>query len=357
MEQLRMDVNVARDFVERAMMGYGFSRQDAEVTADVLLTADLYGIQSHGIHRLVRYAGAIREGSIDPGAVEQVVFETPLSAVWDAPRTLGQAVAHRGMQTAIEKARQHGFGIVTVRGSNHYGIAGYYTRMALEADMMGLCMTNTEAIGIPTYGKKAMLGTNPIAVAMPADPVPFWYDAATTVVTRGKLEVYNKAGKPLPRGWAADETGAACTDGNHVLDNIIGKTGGGIFPLGGWSEETGSHKGYGLGVIVEMMTAVIAGGTTAPSVKHSGNADTSFTFAALDYGLFGDKKAIRQRMSNFLRELRESPKADGQTRIYTHGEKELESAERLTREGIPVNARTLEEMRQIAAEVGIEANF
>lgn len=357
MSDVRLPVELAREFVESAMKGYGFSAKDAAITADVLLTADLYGIQSHGVNRMVRYAGAIREGSIDPKARETVVFETPLSAVWDAPRTLGQSVAYRGMEKAIEKAREHGFGIVTVRGSNHYGIAGYYTHMALEADMIGLCMTNTEAIGIPTYGKKAMLGTNPIAVAMPADPVPFWYDASTMVVTRGKLEVYTKAEKPLPSGWAADENGRDCSDGGRVIQNIIDKAGGGIFPLGGASEETGSHKGYGLAMIVEMMTSVIAGGTTAPHVKHSGNADTSFTFAALDYGMFGDKAAIKTRMSSLLQEMRESPKADGQARIYTHGEKEVESTERLTREGIPVNEKTLEEMRAIARELGLPERF
>ena len=355
MSDLRLNVEAARSFVERAMVGYGFSAEDAAITADVLLTADLYGIQSHGIHRLMRYADAVREGSIDPRAEVTVRFETPLSAVWDAPRTLGQSVAYRGMATAIEKAKAHGFGIVTVRGSNHYGIAGYYTRMALKADMIGLCMTNTEAIAIPTHGKKAMLGTNPIAVAMPADPVDFWYDAATTVVPRGKLEVYHKAGKPLPSGWTADENGIDCQDGGRVLKNIIAKAGGGIFPLGGFSEETGSHKGYGLGIIVEMMTAVLAGGTTSPNVKRSGNADTSFTFAAMDYGMFGDKAEIKARMSALLQELRESPLADGQTRIYTHGEKEAENAKRYMEEGIPVNAKTLDEMREIAAELGIEA--
>ena len=357
MENLRMDVSKARNFVERAMVGYGFTPEEGRITADVLLTADLYGIQSHGIHRMMRYANAIREGSIDPKAAVTTLFETPISAVWDAPRTLGQSVAHRGMETAIKKANEHGFGIVTVRGTNHYGIAGYYTRMALEADMIGLCLTNTEAIAIPTYGKKAMLGTNPIAIAMPADPVVFWYDAATTVVPRGKLEVYAKAGKPIPSGWAADENGADCSDGSRVIQNIIDKAGGGIFPLGGFSEETGSHKGYGLGIVVEMLTSVISGGSSSPHVKHSGNADTSFTFAALDYGIFGDKREIKARMSRLLEELRESPKADGCDRIYTHGEKEIENAVRYEKEGIPVNPKTLDELKEIATELGIEADF
>jgi LDH2 family malate/lactate/ureidoglycolate dehydrogenase len=266
---------------------------------------------------------------------------------------MGQIVAIRAMQMAIARARSHGFGAVAVRGTNHFGIAGYYTSLAARQDLLGLCLTNTEAIAVPTHGKQAMLGTSPIALCMPADPVPFWYDAATTVVTRGKLEVHNKKEMALPAGWAADENGQDCLDARHVLENIIGKRGGGIFPLGGRLEETGSHKGYGLGLIVELLTAIFAGGTTAPHVRNSGNADTSFCCWAIDYGLFGDKADIRGRMSTLLQELRDSPKADGCARIYTHGEKELESVEQIRRSGIPVNDKTLAELRQIGAQLDL----
>ena len=340
--------------IEKIYQQSGFTARQSAAITENLLRADLYGIESHGISRLIRYDLAMQEGSIDPKAGYSVVHETPVSAVWDAPRSMGQVVATQAMEQAIEKARLHGLGAVCVRGSNHYGIAGYYTKMACDADLLGMCMTNTEAIAIPTGGKKAMLGTSPIAIAMPADPVPFWYDAATTVVTRGKLEVYNKTGKPLPTGWAADETGADCDDAARVLDNIVGKRGGGIFPLGGFSEMTGSHKGYGLGVIVELFTAIFAGGTTSPHVKNSGNADTSFCFWALDYGLFGDKKEIRARMSTLLQQLRDSPKADGCTRIYTHGEKEFESEAQKRVYGIPVNEKTFGEIQQIARRHGID---
>lgn len=331
----------------------GFPAQDSALAADVLLTADLYGIESHGVQRMIRYYNAIREGSIRPDAKIEVIHSTPLSAVLDAPCTMGQVAASCGMNMAIEKAKASGFGIVCVRGSNHYGIAGYYTLMAAQQDLIGLCMTNTEAIAMPTGGRKAMLGTSPIALCMPADPVPFWYDAATTVVTRGKLEVYNKKQAPLPYGWAADEDGLPCQDAARVLENIIGKRGGGIFPLGGADEQTGSHKGYGLGVIVELFTAIAAGGTTSPHVKNSGNADTSFCFWAIDYGLFGDKREMKARMSNLLQELRESPRAEGCERIYTHGEKEFESKTRMLKDGVPVNEKTLAELVQIGRALGL----
>lgn len=353
MAYINLDVNSVRSFCEAVFQKRGFTKEESADITDVLITADLYGIESHGIQRLIRYHNAIEEGSVVTDANIELVHETPVSAVFDAPKSMGQVVGKKGMELAIEKAKKCGIGAVVVRGSNHYGIAGYYTKMAADADLLGICMTNTEAIAIPTNGKKAMLGTSPIAVCMPAYPVNFWFDVATTVVTRGKLEVYNKLESPLPNGWAADETGADSSDAKRVLNNIIGKLGGGIFPLGGAGELTGSHKGYGLGIIVELFTSIFAGGTTSPHVKNSGNADTSFCFWAIDYGIFGDKKEIKERMSTLLRELRESPKADGCDRIYTHGEKELESMEQKLKDGIPVNTKTLEELKMIGKTLGI----
>ncbi len=354
MGYVNLNVDSVRKYCERIFEKRGFSMEESRDITDVLLTADLYGIESHGIQRLIRYHNAIEEGSILIDAKPELVYETPISAVFDAPKTMGQIVGKMGMELAIEKAQKSGIGAVVVRGSNHYGIAGYYTKMAAKKDLLGICMTNTEAIAIPTNGKKAMLGTSPIALCMPAEPVDFWYDVATTVVTRGKLEVYNKKEAPLPHGWAADETGADSEDAARVLKNIIGKLGGGIFPLGGSSELTGSHKGYGLGIIVELFTSIFAGGTTAPHVKNSGNADTSFCFWAIDYGIFGNKKEIKDRMSLLLRELRESPKADGCSRIYTHGEKELESLTDKLKNGIPVNDKTIDELKKIGQSVGLD---
>ncbi len=354
MAYLNLKAEGVRKFCEDVFTKKGFTPEESADITDVLLMADLYGIESHGVQRLIRYFLAMEEGSIDTKAKAEIVHQTLVSAVIDAPKTMGQVVAKNAMNMAIDMAKEHGIGMVCVRGSNHYGIAGYYTKMAAEADMIGISMTNTEAIAIPTYGKKAMLGTSPIAVCMPADPVDFWFDAATTVVTRGKLEVYRKKEAPLPAGWAADENGIDCDDSNRVLTNIIGKLGGGIFPLGGCSEETGSHKGYGLGMIVELFTSILAGGTTSPHVKNSGNADTSFCLMAIDYGIFGDKKEIKERMSTLLRELRESPKADGCDRIYTHGEKEAESTEDKLKNGIPVNDKTYDEMKKIGASLGLD---
>ena len=343
-----------RSFGEAVFQAAGYSAEQSADIVDVLLTADLYGIESHGVQRLIRYYQAMQEGTIRPDAGFTIVHESPISAVIDAPFTMGQVMGKYGMRLAMDKARTTGIGMVVVRRTNHYGIAGYYASMAAEQDMIGSSLANTEAIMIPTHGRKAMLGTNPIAVCMPADPVPFWYDAATTVVTRGKLEVYDKRREPLPAGWAADEEGRDCSDAGHVIRNIIGKAGGGILPLGGLDEHSGSHKGYGLAMIVELLTAIVGGGTTGPHVQRSGNTDTTFTLWAIDYGVFGDKAEIRDRMSTLMQELRDSPKAAGQDRIYIHGEKERESRLAMLRDGIPVQEATLEEMRMIGRELGVE---
>ena len=204
-----------------------------------------------------------------------------------------------------------GFGAAVVRNSNHFGVGGYYAMMAEREDMLGMCFTNTQAICVPTFGREVMLGTNPIAFAMPADPIPMLYDVATTVVPRGKLEVYAKQGKPMPLGWAVDENGKDTSDAKRVIDNINAKAGGGILPLGGSSPATGSHKGYGLALIVEILSSIIAGGATSNHVSKNGLGDTSQSFFALDYGMFGDKAAMRESLSTLLQELRDSAKAEG----------------------------------------------
>jgi LDH2 family malate/lactate/ureidoglycolate dehydrogenase len=243
--------------------------------------------------------------------------------------------------------------MVTVRNSNHYGVAGYYSRMAAAEGLIGMSMTNTEAIMVPTFGKQAMLGTNPIAFAMPADPVAFSFDAATTVVPRGKLEVYVKRGNGLPLGWALDENGHDSNEPDRVLSNIINKTGGGILPLGGSGELTSGYKGYGFAMLCEIATAILSGGTTSNYIyKTPGRSNIAQCFIAIDYGMFGDKKAIEASLSKYLDEIRNSAKADGQDRIYIQGEKEAEAKERVMKEGVYLNDKTYAEMQMIGEYTG-----
>ena len=345
-----------KEFCIHVFEGYGFSENDSCQITDVLLEADLRGIESHGIQRLIRYHKEITEGMVKIHAVPEVVFETPLSAVIDGHDAMGQVLGIQAMKLAIKKAEKSGFGMVTVRNSNHYGVAGFYTRMAVEKGMIGLSMTNSEAIMVPTFGKQAMIGTNPIAFAMPAEPVNFAFDGATTVVPRGKLEVYVKRGSGLPLGWALDEKGEDSDDADKILKNIISKAGGGILPLGGSGEITSGYKGYGFGLICEIATAILSGGTTSNYVyKTPGRSNIAQCFIALDHGLFGNKMEIEASLSKYLQEIRDSDKAYGCERIYIHGEKSEESRLRVMNEGVSLNEKTYDEMKMIGNYTGAES--
>lgn len=327
-----------------AFQKFGFKQDEAQIITDVLLMSDLYGIESHGMQRLTRYHKSIEKGMILVDAQPEVVFETPVSAVIDGHDGMGQIIGHKAMEMAIEKAKKSGIGMVLVRNSNHYGIAGYYAKMACDQGLIGISCTNTNPIMVPTYGRTAMLGTNPIALAMPAQPYDFFFDASTTVVTRGKLEVYNKLGKPLPDGWALDKDGHPSNDAADVLGNIAAHKGGGIMPLGGSTEKLGSHKGYGYAMLCEIFSSIMSLGTTSDKTGTGGRGLICHGFMAIDPAIFGDAEAIKAHLSDYLQQLREAPKAEGQTRIYTHGEKEVEAEKNMRKNGIPVNDNTMVEV-------------
>lgn len=341
-------------FCTDAFLKFGFSEEESDIIVDVLLTSDLYGIESHGMQRLVRYHKGIEKGLIKVDAKPEVVFETPVSAVIEGHDGMGQLIGHKAMTIAIEKAKKVGMAVVTVRNSNHYGIAGYYAKMACKEGLIGMSMTNSEAIMVPTFGKLAMLGSNPIAVAMPAEPYDFFFDASTTVVTRGKLEIYNKLSKPLPDGWALNSGGKGSTDAADVLKNIVAKAGGGIMPLGGETEQTGSHKGYGYGMLCEIFTSILSMGLTSNHTHIGGKGGTCHGFIAIDPAVFGNAEEIKEHLSTLLRELRESPKADGADRIYTHGEKEVFAYADRLENGIAVNVNTVAEMVDLCSYLGMD---
>ena len=353
MQYYRIPYEKTKAFCRKVFAGYGFNKEESAQITDVLLAADLRGIESHGVQRLIRYHKELTSGLVKMDAKAEIVKETALSATIEGNDVMGQPLSVRAMEMAIEKAKKHGVGIVAVRNSNHYGIAAYYTQMAAEQGLIGICMTNTEAIMVPTFGREAMLGTNPIAFSMPAEPIPFTFDAATTVVPRGKLEVYAKRDGIIRDGWALDELGHPCTDADRVLTNINGKSGGGILPLGGAGEDNSGYKGYGFAMLCEICTGILAGGLTSNHVNRTpGRTNICHFFMALDYGMFGEKEDLEAALSKYLQELRESPKAEGAERIYTHGEKEYLHREKVIANGISVNEKTYEEMKMIAEYTG-----
>ncbi|MDW8069600.1 MAG: Ldh family oxidoreductase [Anaerolineae bacterium] len=361
MEAIYVWADPLRAFCERVFRKLGVSEEDAWITADVLVMADLRGIDSHGVARLRRYVDGLRTGMMVARPQEQVIHETPATALIDAGAGLGQPVSYRAMQMAIRKALEVGAGFVAVRNSNHYGIAGYYAMMALEHDCIGLSMTNADVLMVPTFGRNAMLGTNPIAVAAPAgEERPFVLDMATSTVPRGKLEVYHRLGKPMPLGWATDERGIATEDAGRVLENFQKRAGGGLLPLGGEGELLGGHKGYGLALWVDVFCAVLSGAAYADRVypkTPDGKplpANLGHFFGAWRVDGFRPVEEFKAAMDDLQRRLKHAPKAEGATRIYIHGEKEYEETERRLREGIPLNPKVAADLRAIASELEVE---
>ena len=340
-----------------AFQKFGFNSEEAKIISDVLLMSDRYGIESHGMQRMYRYYKSIQKGMIKVESKGDVVFETPVSAVIDANDGMGQVVGHKAMQMAIEKAKKVGMAFVSVRNSNHFGIAGYYTKMACDQGLIGIATTNTQAIMVPTNGAETILGTNPLAFAMPAEPYPFWFDASTTVVPRGKLEVYNKEDKAMPEGWGVGADGQVSTDAEHVLNCIDDKNSlGGILPLGGATEDHGSHKGYGYAMVAELFTSIVSFGHTSNHhvrVKGQG-AGTCHGFIVIDPKIFGDAEEMKKNLSQFLLELRTSKRADPNVPVYTHGEKEILSYNDKIKNGIPVNISTVAEMMNLCKAVGMD---
>lgn len=357
MSHVRYSADTLKSLCCEAFEKFGFCQEDAEQITDVLLLADLYNIRSHGTQRLVRYHKAIEKGSVAVNAKPETVFETPVSAVIDGHSGMGQLVATHAMKLAIKKAKQVGMAFVTVRNSNHFGIAGYYSKMACDEGLIGIAATNSESIMVHTGSKQAILGSNPIAFAMPAEPYPFWFDAATTVVPKGKLEVYNKEGKPLHDGWAVDRTGKEASDASEVLGCIDGHLGvGGILPVGGSMEASGSHKGYGFSMICELLCSIMSGGATSNHhVRAAGvGAGTCHAFIVIDPAVFGDPAEIKDNLSVFLQELRDAKRADENIPIYTHGEKEIKVMEELLEKGIDVDITTVAEMKNMCEYLGID---
>lgn len=355
-EQVRVGWDELTLFCKDVFRRLGLSEEDAQITASVLVAADARGIPSHGVARLRRYIRGIETGLMLPQASVEVLVETPVSLVYDAHGAMGAPVSVRAMESVIRKARASGAAFCCVRDSNHFGIAGYYAMMALPEDMLGIAMTNTAALGLPTFGRVAMYGTNPIAFAAPADEErAFVLDMSTTVVTRGKIEVYERLGKELPEGWALDRYGRPAKDAHSLLEDMLYRVGGGILPLGGAGEEFGGHKGYGLAIMVDILCAVLSGAPFGPALSDTPESSgrVSHFFGAIRVDIFRDPGAFRRDMDRMLRALRECPPAEGATRVYFAGLKEFEHEDECRRLGIPILARTYSQLCAIGNEYGV----
>jgi L-2-hydroxycarboxylate dehydrogenase (NAD+) len=345
-----------RTFVTTVLEKVGVPAEDAATVADVLIAADLRGVESHGVARLESYyVSRIRAGQLDPHPELKTVRETPTSVLTDAGNGLGHPAGKRTMERVLDKAAQSGAAFGAVRNSNHFGIAGYYAMLALDRDMIGIASTNSVRYGAPTFGRDILLGTNPLAFAIPAKNEPaFVLDFATTTVPKGKLEVYNRKGKQLNPGWAID------ANGHETLDPQVALKGA-LLPLGGYGVDNGGHKGYGLGLLVDILCGVLSGGAFGNDLPSPSDGPLpgkiSHFFAAFKIDGFREPEQFKADMDTELRAFKDSAKAPGHDRIYVAGEIEHEKTVYNREHGVPVHVKVWDGLQKLAAGLGIPFDF
>lgn len=346
-----------RTFTCEVLQSLGYPPDRADITAEVLTEADARGIPSHGVARLAFYRRNLDSNFSVPKAEPEIVHETPISVVVDGHKGIGPYISKFTMDRCLKKGKENGVCFGSVRNSNHFGIAGFWAEKATQEDMIGMAFTNTRKCGIATGGRERMLGTNPIAVAIPrAGRNPFMLDMATTTVAHGKIEVYDRRDKTMPIGWAVDESGKNCDDAHHIEKLIMGEGNyGGQLYLGGEGEILGGHKGYGLGLLVELLCSGLSMGTWSRHTYADEAGGITHFFAIFRLDLFGKAEEIKEHVDSILSEIQNSSKAEGYDRIYVHGEKEWENRQRSLKEGINLDDATCRLLDNFAGEFGIKS--
>ncbi|MDO4183094.1 MAG: Ldh family oxidoreductase [Coriobacteriia bacterium] len=356
--------DLMNSFMIEAFEGYGIPHDDAVICADVLLESDRRGIESHGCNRFKPiYLDRIKRGTLLPTTEIEVLKETPTTLVYDAHDGMGMVASYRMMEKLIEKARTYGMAGGAICNSTHYGIAGYWSTMASKAGMVGITGTNARPSIAPTFGVENMMGTNPLTFALPTDEeFPFSLDCATSIVQRGKIEYYEREGKPTPAGQVISSQGEALTDSAQILEDLVAGRAA-LAPLGGIGEDLAGYKGYGYAAVVEILSAALAGGQfmkaltgVAPDGSPRMYGLGHFFFVA-DPDAFMGQDTFRKIAGDICRELRASRKAPGQERIYTAGEKEyLAWLDRKDR-GVPVGEAVQQELIAVRDELGLDYQF
>jgi L-2-hydroxycarboxylate dehydrogenase (NAD+) len=346
------------DFTQKVFLKMGCSTEHARMSTKVFLAAELRGLASHGMIRIKDYYQLWEAKRINTNPNIRIVHETPSTAVVDGDGAIGMISATKSMEIAIEKARTYGSGWVSTRGSNHFGIAGYYSMMALEHDMIGVTMTNANPLVAPTFSVSRLLGTNPIAVAVPAgNQPPFIADFATTPIARGKLAVAEKKGEKTSFGYVQDK------NGNPSDEPGILKEGGSMLTLGG-DYEHGSHKGYCMSAIVDIFSAVLSGANFGPFVPPSVaylpvldkkvGEGTGHFFGAMRIDAFQPASEFKHKMDKWIETFRNAESAPGQPAVRIPGDIEREKEEIIRKEGIQIIPAIAKDLKEIADSLGID---
>jgi LDH2 family malate/lactate/ureidoglycolate dehydrogenase len=346
-----------RNFTESVFIKMGCPAADASLAADVLLKSDLRGIDSHGVARLSGYIRLWEKKRINATPNVAIVHETPTTATVDGDGGLGLVVAPFAMKVAIEKAKVYGSGWVAVKNSNHFGIAGYHALMAVEQDMIGISMTNASPLVAPTYAIERLLGTNPMCYAFPAGKYPpVIVDMATSAAANGKLEIAQRAGLSIPDGWAQDKNGKSSTDPNEL------KAGGSLLPLGS-DKDHGSHKGYGLSAVVDILSAILSGANYGPWVPPfvaflEPPADpvgegVGHFFGAIRIDGFRPATDFKDHLDNWIERFKSAKTADPDKNVIIPGEPEYTFEQERKKNGIPLIDAVVNDLNDLALKLGI----
>jgi LDH2 family malate/lactate/ureidoglycolate dehydrogenase len=354
-----IDAKTLESFMRDVFTGLSVPKEDANIIAEVLITSDLRGIDSHGIQRCKMYYDRIRAGIYEVHTKIDIIKEGPTTALLDGNCGMGHVIAHKAMNMAIEKAKKYGLGAVAVRNSTHFGIAGYYSLMAIKEGMIGLAVTNARPSIPPTFGVEPMLGTNPLTIGAPTDEeFPFLLDAATSIIQRGKVELYERINKSLPKNTVIDENGEFLTDAAKVLQKM-GEKKAALLPLGGKGEDTAGYKGYGYATVVELLSSALQEGiylrdTIGIEEEGQKRLKVGHFFLAINIGNFIGIESFKKTAGNIMKDLRNSPREPGVKRIYTAGEKEYNACLKRKKKGILLNESLQSDIKEMQKELNLK---
>ncbi|MEC9485529.1 MAG: Ldh family oxidoreductase [Candidatus Izemoplasma sp.] len=342
------------NFMVEAFVKMGVPKSDAVICADVLIESDKRGIESHGVNRFKPiYIDRLEAKIQRPKTDIDTIKEGPTTAVLDANHGMGMVASHKAMTMAINKAKTYGMGMVVVRNSTHYGIAGYYATMATQAGMIGFTGTNARPSIAPTFGIEPMLGTNPFTVGLPTDEAfPFVLDCATSITQRGKIEYFDKIHKDTPKGMVVGSDGKPKTDSHQILSDLLNGEAA-LAPLGGIGEELAGYKGYGYATLVEVLSSALSAGNFLKALsgydedKNKKPYGLGHYFIAIDPEAFMGLDVFKKTTGDILRALRNSKKAPGEQRIYTAGEKEYIAHMHRQDRGVPFTEGVKEDFKTV----------
>ncbi|MFW9900608.1 MAG: Ldh family oxidoreductase [Candidatus Thorarchaeota archaeon] len=354
-----VDAYTLENFMRDVFIRLGVPKEDAKIIADVLITSDLRGIDSHGIQRCKMYYDRIKEGIYEVKTKIDVIKDGPTTALLDGNCGMGHVIAFKAMKMAIEKAKEYGLGAVAVRNSTHFGIAGYYSLMAIKEGMIGIAVTNARPSIPPTFGCEPMLGTNPLTIGAPTDEeFPFLIDCATSIIQRGKVELNARINKSLPENTVIDDKGEIMTDPNLVLNKMLERKAS-LLPLGGKGEDTAGYKGYGYATVVELLSAALQDGiflrdTLGIVENGQKRLKVGHFFLAINTDSFIGLDSFKKTAGTIMRDLRNTRKIPGEEKIFTAGEKEYFAENERKKKGIPLNNSLQNDIKIMQNELGLD---